>query len=98
MMTAGFKPLFVVDRDDFTRLRRYGYSFEFVIPYADWASLGDPSAWSAYVRDRLCVLQTLYRPATVLAPSGKPPEGDAGRAALDALLSWPASHSGPTAG
>lgn len=98
MMTVAFKPLFVVDRDDFTTLRRYGYPFEFIIPYDDWLLVGDPSAWAGHVRTRLTGLKQVYRPATVVAPSGSPPEGEACQAAFDALLSWQADPSGPATG
>lgn len=98
MMTAAFKPLFVIDRDHFTRLRRYGYPFEFVLPYEDWVSVGDPSAWTGYVRDRLSGLDGLYRPATMVAATGPPPGDETRQAALDALLSWRAGHAGPSAG
>lgn len=98
MMTVAFKPLFVVDRDHFTMLRRYGYPFEFVLPYEDWSSVGDPSAWAGYVRDRLSGFDRLYRPATMVAATGPPPGDEAGQAALDGLLSWRAASRGTRAG
>lgn len=64
--SAGFRPLFVVDNDQFAVFRRYGYLFEYLVPEHDWAPLGDPADWSGYVHSRLQRLVELYQPSTVV--------------------------------
>lgn len=70
--SAGFRPLFVVDTPDFTRLRHYAYLFEYVMPYADWATLEEPADWPRYVQGRLDRLVYRYRPSTVLVLPNSP--------------------------
>lgn len=64
--SAGFRPLFVVDAPHFAKLRQYGFLFEYLMPYADWASLEQPADWARYVQARLSRLTKLYHPSTVI--------------------------------
>lgn len=70
--SAGFRPLFVVDTPHFTRLRHYGYLFEYVMPYADWSKLEEPAEWPRYVQGHLDRLVYRYHPSTVVVLPNSP--------------------------
>ncbi len=82
-----FKPLFVIDCDDFTTLRRHGFMFEYVPPRQEWAVLDDGGGgWSAFLARRLRRIVESYRPATIVTVQERSRHGPQETGSLAALL------------
>lgn len=66
LLTAGFRPVFVLDVPEFAAVRRYGYPVELLIDEASWAR--DDQTWQGYARARLAAVTSTFRSrATVTA-------------------------------
>lgn len=76
VLTASFRPLFVIDTQAFAAVRRFGYPVELVISRADWndarAEWNDAAgSWDTYLRQRLASIVKRYRTSgAVRATSG----------------------------
>ena len=70
LLTAGFRPVIVMDLPELSAARRYGFPVELLVDEDSW--IGEEPSWSEYVRSRLGSIVTTYRSAaTVLAhPAG----------------------------
>ncbi|NLG22391.1 MAG: hypothetical protein GX555_13290 [Actinomycetales bacterium] len=69
LLTAGFRPVLVVDGDHFGAIRRYGWPVELVLSEAQWdadESLRDEAGWEAYLVRRLQEIRRNYRAAALL--------------------------------
>lgn len=58
LLSAGFRPVFVLSSPDFHAPRRYGYVSEFVVPEKSWPHSDRP--WREYVQERLAAIITRY--------------------------------------
>lgn len=68
VLTAGFRPVFVIDSDDLAAPRRLGYPVEHVVPRQEW--VGDELSWREYLGRRLGELRKFYRAAVVVEVHG----------------------------
>src|SRR5690625_4809132 len=50
LLTAGFRPVIVVDSDQFANVRQYGWPIEYVLSEADWQNTD--VRWEDYVAQR----------------------------------------------
>lgn len=87
-----FRPVFVVDNDDFVAFRRNDYLFEYLVPRDEWEALTGANDWPLYVERRLRQVTAAFRPTVVVDLS---PVDDVkkveGRAALLGALAGVAS-------
>ncbi|WP_109472749.1 hypothetical protein [Ornithinimicrobium cavernae] len=69
LLTAGFRPVLVVDGDHFGAVREYGWPVELVLSRAQWDGqerLRDEAGWEAYLARRLREVRRNYRAAALL--------------------------------
>lgn len=69
LLTAGFRPVLVVDGDHFAAIRPYGWPVELVLSQDRWdqeESLQDETGWDAYLVRRLQEIRRNYRAAALL--------------------------------
>lgn len=67
VLTAGFRPVVVLDSDHLALVRGYGWPVELVITEADW--LAADGAWGDYLEHRLQQIRRDYQ-ASALLPLG----------------------------
>lgn len=68
LLTAAFRPLFVLDQPAFAATRRYSYVAELVVPAAAWQA---EEEWSAYLGRRLVSIQDTFGVAQwIRVPAG----------------------------
>lgn len=63
VLTAGFRPVFVLGTPDFAAPRRYGYVTELIVPEETWPH---EESWHDYVSDRLASIVGRYRASAAL--------------------------------
>lgn len=69
LLTAGFRPVLVIDGDHFAAIRAYGWPVELVLSREQWeteAHLRDEAGWEAYLTRRLQEMRRNYRAAALL--------------------------------
>lgn len=66
LITGSFKPVFVMDRPEFSATRAYGYLAELVVAPEEWR--GDQAARTDYLRRRLDSILAAYGCAAVIRP------------------------------
>ncbi|MCK0114294.1 hypothetical protein MWU75_19325 [Ornithinimicrobium sp. F0845] len=69
LLTAGFRPVLVVDGDHFGAVRRYGWPVELVLSREQWEAqehVRDDAGWDAYQVRRLQEIRRNYRAAALL--------------------------------
>lgn len=81
VLSAGFRPVFVIDTPAFGPIRRFGYVVELVMPRGSWTA---EEPWSDYLCRRIASMVTQYGAWTMISvgPDGL---GESGRAALEIL-------------
>ncbi|HEY7033823.1 MAG TPA: hypothetical protein VH482_20975 [Thermomicrobiales bacterium] len=72
-MTRGFEPVFVVDTTALGAIGEVGCPVEYVMPYADWTTIQDPSRWASYLEERLNAIVRTHAPKNVLIATGEVP-------------------------
>lgn len=58
VLTAGFRPVILLDSDHFAEVRQYGWPVDFVVPENAWTAGG--VSWHGYVRGRLRSMRRAY--------------------------------------
>lgn len=69
LLTAGFRPVLVIDGDHFAAVRPYGWPVELVLNREQWEAqqhLQDEAGWEAYLTRRLQEMRRNYRAAALL--------------------------------
>ncbi len=69
LLTAGFRPVLVLDDDHFAAVREYGWPVELVLSRDQWDAeehLQDEAGWEAYLVRRLQEIRRNYRAAALL--------------------------------
>lgn len=61
-----FRPVFVVDNDDFVAFRQNDYLFEYLVPRDEWEVLTGANDWPLYVERRLQQITAAFRPTVVV--------------------------------
>lgn len=64
LLTAAFRPLFVLDQPAFAATRRYSYVAELVVPADGWEVHGAAGGWGDYLTQRLSSIQDVFGVAT----------------------------------
>lgn len=59
VLTAGFRPVVVMDLPELAAARSYGYPAELLLPEAEWAHATQP--WDDYLRSTLATIFATYR-------------------------------------
>lgn len=70
VLTAGFRPVFVMDTPMFGATRRYGYPVEFLTARSSWDD--SPDSWGEYAGSRIRSVIATYRTSATVSvhPSG----------------------------
>ncbi|NEE04099.1 hypothetical protein [Phytoactinopolyspora halotolerans] len=70
LLTAGFRPVLVLDRPQLSAVRRYAYPSELLISRDHWAD--EYQSWTEYAQQRLGRIITTYRSSAtvVVGPEG----------------------------
>ncbi|MDD9205578.1 hypothetical protein PU560_03735 [Georgenia sp. 10Sc9-8] len=69
VLSAGFRPVFVLDRPEMAAVRSHGYPVELLVPRDAWdEELFGP--WERYLLNRLSTMRTDYSAAAVLPVRG----------------------------
>lgn len=77
IVSAAFRPVFVLDTPVFGPLRLRSFAFEHVLDRSGWEQLYDPSGWTDYVLRQLGTLRSDYGATTVVpVESGSLPSAD----------------------
>jgi len=58
VLTAGFRPVILLDTDHFAEVRKYGYPIEYVVPRATWTG---EEVWEEYLSRRVALLRRSYQ-------------------------------------
>lgn len=66
LVTAAFRPVFVLDTSAFGPLRLRSFAFEHVLGRSAWEQLYEPSGWTDYLLHQLSTLRSDYGAATVV--------------------------------
>jgi hypothetical protein len=66
LLTAAFRPLFVVDRADFAAFKEYGFAWEYVTPNEAWANAETGVTWTDHLLDRLAEIVEGYRVRSIV--------------------------------
>lgn len=93
VLTAGFRPVFVLETPELGAVRRYGYPVELLIEPSAW-SVAD-QAWEEYACARLASVKRTYQASSLVAvpSSGLGVSGRLLLQSLDTLGPPPARHS-----
>lgn len=94
LMTASFRPVFVIDSADFTPFRRRGYVVERVMPADEFRSIAPTHAYLEYLTTRLETVLREYRAISIIPIVQRAAETDSAPSpfSIDALVSGPNIH------